>query len=343
MRDENDRTIIVQTLGTRPNHPLLDIMIWATALTEYKRLGYETLFVAFSQEDIDFLARNRLYELFSRIERLDWTHCCMEDPVCFLADESRFWSLRKMIAYGWALGHYPLECRIVEADADVLITKPLPFDESDCIVWGDDQDPQNAAEYPLIYPDWDSFSFANRNYSLPDCIRMAALAYNTGVLWIKDKDVSARYLEKAYEFMEADPSIKDGVKHWDCCLMANAEQRILRGILDAIPDIKVAKLSPWPYRNIWDDYSHYYQLRDIWRAAQSDERKRDYATDTMNVAFGRCLSILFKNNDSLCYYWSALVPSMGMLPYLGSGIFVSALSWADYSKSWEDIRNEKAK
>ncbi len=326
----NDQTpIIVQTLGTRPTIPSLDWLIWAAALAEYRRLGYETVFCSYGPEDEAALEQHGLTRLFSRVWRIDPRERPWNAQDMWLIDESRFWSFRKMLAYYWVSETEDLNGSkrpVIAADADVLITRPLPLDGFDCVVWGPDQDPTNKDEYGMIYPDWEQFEFA-KGYSLPAYVQNEKLAYNTGVLYIKDAKLAGRYFDDAVDFMMATKDPKG--PHWECCAMANAEQRILKAIVDDAGCHTVC-LSPFPYQNVWENYSHYYQLRDVWRRAAKEPNLRAYATHTMNVAAYRCLSILMADDPEAYELFTSKTPFSWFRSSMGQGVVQLAMQVEDY-------------
>lgn len=264
--------------------PLTDIVIWKCGLQNLKVYNH-TIKLYCKTSDLDFLKEWELDKMYDEIDTAfldNW-----KSPI----DDTNFWSIRKLacIEHEFKINTE----QFIYMDTDIIINMPLSC-PSDILVWG--QEPEGG-----VYIDWKYLSLP-QNYTLPDWLAQTVDAYNCGILAFKSKDIFNYYLDEYYKFTLNNPCILDeSIKATDLEKRAiwacNAEQRILKGIIDNL-DLEPTAITISPHAHTSEEGIHYYIWRHAWRSLlewpdQYFEDERAFAISMLNQTIIGCLNILF--------------------------------------------------
>lgn len=208
----------------------MSLLVWVLSILKWKEFGNEVVLYCdkTTLNDIKQFGFDTLYDEINDT-LLD------DEMVCNGIDFYCYWAMPKILA----LRHETLELgnEVLVADQDVVPMKDLSamWQGSDVVVWSN----KEFLEFKSIYPKLEDLSLPE-GYSLPEWFTGKAKPLNTGVLYIKDKDIINMFTAEAI-VMSID---NHNEKHnSNVITMCNVEQRML-GELVKYLKLRVSVVQP---------------------------------------------------------------------------------------------------
>lgn len=247
--------------------PEIDLLIWTVSLLNYKKLGYK-LKIFCEESDVEVLKELKLYDLYDEIDTKLFTNNDLFKKV----NEEQFWSTRKIEAINYQLQLNP---NSIYSDTDIIMTQTIDVGDCDAVVWG--AETRAAMGSNGVYIDWSYLTYPE-DYYMPAYLIRTHDAVNCGLMWFRDYKVFKEYREEYYKFVIGNPCeihIPGKYAYGAECYACNAEQRILKGVLEH-KKLKVGVVDNPDGTGVTDKGVHFYKLRAAWRGlAHIDENVQE--------------------------------------------------------------------
>lgn len=236
----------------------IDNLIWAACLIKYKSFGWTTKLYCL-EEDIEFLKKYHLYELYDIVD----TEFLKDNEQLKKVNEDIFWSSRKIEAMYHEL--FELNEDAFYSDTDLIIRRK-PNLNHDVLVWSPEPHLKNS-----VYIDWDIMSKPD-GYEMLDYIKECNDAFNCGVWYFKNKEIFKKYREEYYKFVignpgiithEADDKFLVSLVKNNNAFPCNAEQRILKAVCTHLTN-DIGFILKKKNNGLGKPGSHYFYYKMFW-------------------------------------------------------------------------------